>query len=286
VSTIQARQIRESDLPAVADLLTRGFPERPLAFWLDVFARLTEHPVPNGLTRYGYLLDNDGTPVGAILLIFSSRSGGDQDMIRCNVSSWFVEPAFRSYASLLVCKALSQKNVTYLNITPAPHTLKILLAQGYSRHNKGVFVAAPALKLQGPAADVKVVRADSSPPTWGSSVEHALLLQHARYGCLSLWCETADRGYPFIFRMRAIKRLIPAAQLIYARHVDEFVRLAGPVGRFLAARGRPFVAIDADGPVPTLSGKYFDAIQPKYFKGPSPPSLGDLTYTEAAMFGI
>jgi hypothetical protein len=286
VSRIQARQIRESDLPAVADVLTRGFPERRLEFWLDVLARLTEHSVPAGLTKYGYLLENDGTVVGAILLIFSSLPRGDQDTIRCNVSSWFVEPAFRPYASLLVCKALSQKEVTYLNITPAPHTVQILLAQGYSKHNRGIFVAVPALKLHAPSADVIVVRADSPRPTWGSPAEHELLLEHARYGCLSLWCVTADRAYPFIFRMRAIKRLIPAAQLVYARHVEEFVRMAGPVGRFLAARGRPLVAIDADGPIPALPGKYFDAIQPKYFKGPNPPSFGDLAFSEAAMFGI
>jgi hypothetical protein len=74
--------------------------------------------------------------------------------------------------------------------------------------------------------------------------------------------------------------------LIYARDIDEFVRVAGPVGRFLAARGGPLVIMDANGPVPGLLGKYFCLKQPKYFKGPHRPSLGDLVHTEVAMFGI
>ena len=54
----------------------------------------------------------------------------------------------------------------------------------------------------------------------------------------------------------------------------------------LAARGRPFVVLDSNGPIPGLVGKYFDAKMPKYFKGPDRPRLGDLAYTEAAMFGV
>jgi hypothetical protein len=58
------------------------------------------------------------------------------------------------------------------------------------------------------------------------------------------------------------------------------------MGRFLAMRGRPLVVIDANGPIPGLVGKYLDARQPKYFKGPDRPRLGDLVYSETAMFGI
>ena len=283
VSKIRARQIGQTDVTAVADLLARGFPSRSSAFWLDVLARLAEHPAPAGLPKYGYLLESDGVVVGAILLIFSSPRCGT---IRCNVSSWFVEPAFRSYASLLVSKALSHKNVTYLNITPAPHTIPILIAQGYSQYSRGIFVAVPALQFHAGDAAARVVRADAGLPTWGEPFEHELLLEHAGYGCLSLWCVTARHAYPFVFRPRVLKRIIPCAQLIYSRDADDFVRLAGPVGRFLAARGRPLVVMDANGPVPGLVGRYLDARQPKYFKGPDRPRLGDLVYSEAAMFGF
>src|SRR5882672_11507772 len=174
VSRIRARQIGEADAAAVADLLTRGFQTRSRGFWLDVFARLKEHPVPAGSPRYGYLLESEGAAVGAILLIFSRLRRGDLTTIRCNVSSWFVQPAFRGYASLLVSKALAHKNVTYLNVTPAPHTVPILLAQGYSQYSNGIFVALPALRPRAGDAEVSVVRADAGLPTKGDPFEHEL----------------------------------------------------------------------------------------------------------------
>jgi hypothetical protein len=59
-----------------------------------------------------------------------------------------------------------------------------------------------------------------------------------------------------------------------------------PIGRFLPVRGHPLVLIDANGPIPGLVGKYAGAKMPKYFKGPDRPRLGDLAYTETAMFGF
>jgi hypothetical protein len=285
VSRIRARQISHSDVPAVAALLARGFPERSREFWRGVFARLEVHPIPAECPKYGYLLESGGAVVGAILLI-SSRYRGDPGTIRCNVSSWFVEPAFRSYASLLVSKALSLKHVTYLNITPAPQTIPLLRVQGYSQYSNGVFVAVPALQRDREDSRAKIVKADAGSPVWGEQFEHELLLEHARYGCLSLWCVTRGQAYPFVFRPRALKGVMPCAQLIYSRDIDDFIRLAGPLGRWLAARGRLLVVVDANGPVPGLIGKYLEARQPKFFKGPERPRLGDLVYTETAMFGI
>jgi hypothetical protein len=89
-----------------------------------------------------------------------------------------------------------------------------------------------------------------------------------------------------VFRPRIFKGAVPCAQLIYCHSIDDFARFAGPIGRWLALRGRPLVIVDANGPVPGLLGKYFEGVMPKYFKGPSQPRLGDLAYTETAIFGI
>ncbi len=89
-----------------------------------------------------------------------------------------------------------------------------------------------------------------------------------------------------MFRPRFVKGVIPCAQLIYCRDIGNIARFAGPIGRFLALRGRPFVVIDANGPIAGLIGKYFDETMPKYYRGPAQPRLGDLAYTEAALFGV
>lgn len=282
---VRVRQICEADIPQVADLLSRGFQGRPRQFWLMVLACLTERPTFTGLPRYGYMLESNRI-VGAILQIFSSLRDGGTQRIRCNVSSWYVEPEFRTYANLLAARALSHLNVTYLNITPAPNTLQMLKVQGYSQYSKGIFVAAPALQIRSAVEDVRVANATACRGAHADHFDHDLLMDHAKYGCISLWCETADRAYPFVFRPCVVKRVIPSARLIYCHDVDDFVRFAWPIGRFLAFRGRPLVLIDSNGPIPGLVGQYLDAKMPKYFKGANRPRLGDLAYTETAMFGV
>ena len=73
-----------------------------------------------------------------------SHSG--QITTRCNLSSWYVDPAFRAYATLLVSHALSHRDVTYLNVSAAPHTWPIIEAQGFARYCDGIFVAVPLLQ--------------------------------------------------------------------------------------------------------------------------------------------
>src|SRR5882724_3769733 len=142
---VRCREIGRADIDGVANLLARGFPRRPRNFWLLAFERLSNHATPTGFPEFGYLLESQSIPVGVLLLIFSSILVGAERTIRCNGCGWYVEPAFRSHAALLVSRALRHKNVTYTNITPAPHTLPILEAQGYRRYCSGRFVAVPAL---------------------------------------------------------------------------------------------------------------------------------------------
>jgi hypothetical protein len=246
-------------------------------------ARLQARAVPDGMPRYGYLLEGDGRPVGVILALFAATPGNGA--IRANVSSWYVDPRFRSYASLLVSQALKLKDVTYMNISAVRHTWPVVEAQGFRRYGNGIFVAFAALQTSADSR-ARVLPADTRPDAPFEPFERDLLMEHAAYGCISFWCETPERAFPFVFRPRIVKGVIPCAQLIYCADIADVPRFAGQIGRFLALRGRPFVIIDANGPIAGLAGKYFDETMPKYFRGPSQPRLGDLAYTEAALFGV
>jgi hypothetical protein len=285
---LRCRRIEEADTEKIVDLLARGFARRrPRLFWERVMARLATRAKPADAPRYGHLLENGVAPVGAILQIFSTLhvGRGEGTSTRCNVSSWYVEPAFRGYAPLLVAQASKQKDVTYLNISAAPHTRAIVEALGYLRFSSGVFAALPCLsRRQGAAA--RVVGAGTAPQAACEAREHDLLADHADYGCMSVWCETAEGAYPFVFRERRVKGLISCAQLIYCRDIADLVRFAHPLGLYLARRGLPLLIVDANGPIRGLVGKYFDQTMPKYFKGPARPRLGDLAYTETALFGV
>ena len=286
VVRVRCRRIIESDLVSVAELLARGFPARSLRFWLRVLARIGERSPPGNLAKYGYLLESDGVPSGVILLIYSVIRTVAGFTTRCNLSSWYVEPRLRCYANAIVWQALKPKDITYLNVTAAPHTRRTIEAQGFTAYSKGVFIAAPILNPRSTGGHGKIVAPDAVPQAAFEPFERELLLDHASYGCVSLWYETAERAYPFVFRPRVVKGCIPCAQLIYCRGLDDFIQFAKPLGQFLALRGRPLVIINSNGPLPGVVGKFLSGRMPKYFKGPHWPRLGDLAYTEAALFGV
>jgi hypothetical protein len=281
------REICRGDIDRIVDLLTNGFRShhRTRDFWIRAFERLAVHPTPAGFPKYGYFLESKGTPVGVILLIFSSIVANGETRVRCNVSSWYVDPSFRSYAAMLVSRALNHRNVTYFNITPAPHTWPILEAQGYVRYCEGQFVAVPALSGSWFGTQVKRVTGTADPgqdlPPWESD----LLLAHAKHGCVSVLCDFRSRRHPFVFAPRRRFAVVPFAYLVYCRDLEDFVRFAGPLGRFLAWRGLPLVIVDSNGPIRGIVGAYIDG-RPKYFKGLDPPRLGDLAYSERVIFGV
>jgi hypothetical protein len=282
---VRFRQIVDSDVNDVVELLTRGFaPRRKRSFWHEAMTRLAAHAVP-GAPRYGYMLDDGSRPVGVVLLVSSSVPRGDGPHLRSNVSSWYVDPAFRSYASVLISQAIRHKHVTYINLTSVPHTRPILLAQGYTCYAKGVFIATLPPHILARAPDTRILPADATPRASFAPYERQVLLDHVGYGCIALWCETEERAYPFVFRLRFLKG-IPCAQLVYCREVADCVRFIGPLARYLMLRGRPLLIIDANGRIPGLSGKYFDQIMPRYFRGPDRPRLGDLAYSEIALLGV
>jgi hypothetical protein len=286
-AAMRSRLIAPSDREALVGLLNKGFGwRRSRRFWRRMLDRLERRPIPDGMPQYGYLLENAGRPVGAILLICApSHSGTKAVGIRCNPSSWYVEPAFRSYASLLAAQALRHKSVTYLNISPAPNTRETIEVQGYRRYSGGLFIAAPALQVL-TGAGARIVPADCHPDASSECFERELVGRHAAYGCLAFWCIADGRAYPFVFRRGFLKGVLPCAQLIYCRDIADIVRFAGPIGWHLLLHGCLLVTIDANGPIPGLGGWYVEDLKPKYFKGAEAPRLGDLADTEAALFGI
>jgi hypothetical protein len=284
---IRCRQIAKSDLPAVIELLARGFPERSRNYWARGFERLEARPLAPDYPPYGFLLENDGTVVGVVLLLFASLDIGGKVTTRCNLSSWYVEPAYRSHAALLTSFALRHKELTYLNISPARHTWSIVEAQGFKHYASGQFLALAALGPSVAGVKLRVVE-PAGADAYAALPEASLLAAHADYGCVSLVCEAPDGSFPFVFlplKARKGPLRIPSALLVYCRDVKDFTRFAGPLGRFLLKRGMPFVALDANGPVEGLIGVYRASRGRKYYRGPEAPRLGDLAYTELVLFG-
>jgi hypothetical protein len=280
------REITDADLASVAELLMRGFPGRKRAFWLSALGQLIKHQRPPGLPRYGYIIRQQGRPVGVILTIFSQMRDGERSVIRCNPCAWYVDPPFRAYAGLLLAKALSHKNVTYLNVTPSLSTRPMIEALGFSRYCDGTFMAVPLFNIFSGRAEAKVFSPYRRLPIEVDRFEKDLLVQHAEHGCISVWCVSERRAHPFVFQRRLAKGFMPCARLIYCRAVEDFVRFAGPIGRYLARRGCFIVMLGANAPLTGLVGKFRSDILPRYFKGAQCPNLADVAYTEFGVLGV
>ena len=280
---VACRLIDASDFPVIVDLLIEGFPERDRAYWERGLERLAGRALAGNFPRFGYLLAVDGIIVGCLLLIVSQNERG---VTRGNVSSWYVQPTYRSLASMLVSFVFRHKELTLINISPAPHTVPILEAQGYRRYVDGQVVAIPLLSTAGFGARVVAVGADPNDPDLLPDHEMALLARHASWGCLSFVCRGKDGSEPFVFaRGWPLRGMLPAAQLVWCRDIDSVARFFGAIGRHLIRHGLPMVFIDAMGPVAGLPGVYRGDRAQKFWRGPHRPRLGDLADTELVVFG-
>ena len=280
---VRCREMQADDVEQVIDLLTRGFPRKP-DYWAAALRRLENHRHPLDLPKYGYVIDDAGRIVGVVLLIFTVVSTSEQREVRCNVSSWYVEPAYRSYASLLSLRAIRRQKVTFFNVSPAPHTWTILESQGFVQFASGRMIAAPAFNRRLPSVRVQSVdRLLQSGPDLAQR-EIDVLWHHVEYGCISLICDLDGNRHPFVFGTHLRYGFLPVAHLVYCRTVDDFIRFAGPIGRFLLQRGYAFVIFDSNGPVPGIVGRYFGN-RPRYRKGGEEVRLGDVAYSEQVMFG-
>jgi hypothetical protein len=271
---LACRPITERDFEAVIGALKTGFPERDEAYWRRALARMKARTIPAGHVRYGYVMTDAGRVVGLVLVIASQADDG---RVRMNLSSWYVDEAYRSFANLLLAKPFRSSEVTFLNVTPAVSTLQTITAQGFAPYVAGSFQTTPALKTSPRGAQLRHVDAATEPA--------GLLADHAAWGCLCFEVSHEGRTLAFVFVKDKTLKHVPAAQLVYCRDVADFVRYAGLIGRALLRFGAPVVLIDALGPIDDLPGVYRPLRGRRYFRGPARPRIGDLAYTELALFG-
>src|SRR6202000_2004571 len=111
--------------------------------------------------RVGDMINNSAVPTAVLLLIYTARTDSAETAIYCNLSSWYVEPAFRNYAPMLTKIAQKNKEVTYFNISPATWTWPIIETQGFSAYGTGLFSSVPALSRVPAGMTVETVTADT-----------------------------------------------------------------------------------------------------------------------------
>jgi hypothetical protein len=273
------------DIPAVAGLMAAEFCWSREQ-WLDGLAVMRDRDSPAGYPRFGYVLEHEGEVAGAILTLFAEVRHNGHPGVRCNVSSWYVAPRLRGHGLRLTRKVLAHRDVTLIDLTPKPHTRRFIEAVGFKRYTQGQYACAPALRLRGPRIRVRPYRPEDAPQL-ANAGEAALMADHAGYDCLSLVGEAPEGLIPFVFTLRQLRRTpLAYAQLAYCRDTADFVRCAGPLGRYLLRRRAVLAVFDGDGPAPGLPGRFIKDRWPRYYLGPEPPRANDLAYTEAVLLKV
>ena len=280
---LRRRLIEDDDLDRVAAFLASGFSGRPPDDWRRGLERLRHRESPAGYPRYGRLLEIGGRVVGCLLTIHAEiDDGAGGTHVRCNLSSWSVDPDFAGHAPLLLGAALRDKSVTYVNISPALHTQPIIEAQGFRPFAAGSLATVPLAARRRERARVRPFAEEDR----HGMTDGGLVADHAALGCLCLIAEAADGAHPFVFSTpRRLSRLVPATQLLYCRDVSAYVRFAGALGFALLRRGAALALVDGAPRLPGVPGRPINMRQKRYVVGPHPPRPGDLAYTELAVFG-
>jgi hypothetical protein len=278
---IRLREITISDFVAIAVLLGNGLGYSP-DYFLKLLDVLRQRDTPTNCPKYGYLLEVDETLVGGIILIYASFNNNSRVDRRCHVTSWYVEPRYRPYAAMLAARAINRKDFTYVNLSARPATRPIIEAQGFKKYSAGQFLIFTLLYMFDRRLPVEVTTFGQNPPGHFSSDEFELMAAHYNFGCICIWCTIAARSYPFIFRSKTFKGLFPGVELIYCNDIDEFATFARAISVHFVRRGKVLLTMDANGPISGLIGKYFDDVEPRWYKGLK-PRLGDLAFTQKAL---
>ncbi len=280
---MKIREMTSGDCAAVVDLLVEGFPSRNADYWRTSLHKIQSQIVPIGQPQLGFVMEEAGALVGVLLMLWTPPDLLKKGQMRANLSSWYVQPPYRGYAAMLLAKACRDPNVTYLNVSPADHTVKICEMMGFKQYSAGQSVCLPILsrfKIANRVFQYGTEKSQLSP------MLDKLVEAHVSMGCLALVGESHGHQTPFLFVRRRVQGVVPAWQLVYAENVGEFAEFSCALGWLLLKKGTPLVICDGNGNPGKMLAKFISGKVPKYYKGPDRPEISDLAFTEIVVFGI
>ena len=275
------REITVDDLGAVLALLYEGFPERPRGYWRAGLDIMAARPPVDGLAQFGFMVEAGGQAQGVLLLLTSRREAGPLG----NMSSWYVREDHRNQAIALLRATLRARGTTYLNLSPSERVAPIIKVFGFEPYTAGALLFDPRCLT---ARGGRVVGLAPGMALAADAGIAASLEAHGRYGCTPLIVHDQDGAMPALFRVKRVKRVIPAAQFLWG-DPRRLVRNAGAVMRWLARRGIALALVDAppdlDASTLPTGVTWLPAREIRYAKGGMAPAPGDLRETELAIFG-
>ncbi len=123
----------------------------------DTWNKLLGYEWENKLAYKGMLLENDDEIVGFLCYILSTKEIGGTEVTFCNISSWVVNPEFRSKSLKLLSSLFKIKNIVLVNLSPHENILSIFQALRFDTLAEYEYRINPIkLKFSAPKAAQKV----------------------------------------------------------------------------------------------------------------------------------
>jgi acetoacetyl-CoA synthetase len=244
-SAPQIRAAERRDEEQICHLLDEGF-GRGIP-WKRIF----DHPwQPEAIPR-GFVLTVADEIVGFIGLICAPRDLNGKSGLVCNLSSWYVRPAYRGWSNALMAAA-TQFDVTFTSLTPGKASRRILEAMGFS-------VLDGAKLFLPPAMHAKTLREPRPSLIFNpimmrqmlSGAQQRILDDHAHYDCLPMLLVEGDESAFIMIRYRRkYRRLLPYSEVIYCstpsllnRHLERVklavMRRQGTIGLVVGSQSLP-----------------------------------------------
>lgn len=280
------RPIDPTCIAAAIALLTIGFPKASALFWQQGLERLRalggnrEAGVP-----IGHLLMDDDKPVGVILTPASVRAMPDGTEKRVvNLSSWYIDPAHRWRAPVMLRAVTRDRDALYTDLTPSLEVQKMLPAFGFKPINRGFkrhFTPVAALARRALATVRDLAKAPAGAihePT------RQMLESHRGFACLPCALHADGTWHPLMFKSRRVRGL-PAAELVYCEDNTAMTGHLSAVARYLIRRRKLFLIIE-DRAIDLTDV----ALDPKngirFAKGGLQPNRTDYAGSEICILGV
>ncbi len=275
------RPIEDSDREDIVRLLAKGFPQDTQDLW----RKRLERQASIQSDRFGFLLGVGGEAVGVLLTLRSQRLGPGGDPLEVvNLSSWYIEPAYRWNAFSMLRAATADRTAVYTDLTAAEHIYAMNRKVGLESWNAGMIIAsaAPFAALPGRrgARVLPASEAGGLLPTH----EAELLDWHQRDGLIAAVVVDEIAPHPLLFRVIRRKG-VRFGQLIYAPSRTAVIRHLPQVMRFLARSGILWITIDADREL-CPRGAFFRPGRHRFRAGPGDRDGIDYAYSELVLFGV
>lgn len=230
--------IEPGNVDQAKQLLADGFPARAPHTWTTYFDNLRALGANAAAgVPFGYLMTDGDRPTGVMLTPASSRIAPDgRSALVVNLSSWYVEPAHRWRAPLMLQTVLRKHHAMFTDLTPTEEVRKLLPSFGFVPVNRGVVITPVPIAAAGraPGASVRDLGPSEIPDLPGNIRD--LLEAHRAVGCLLAVLKTRNGTIPLMFRPRKLKGL-PAAKLVYCENLAELHDHLPAVARYLALNG-------------------------------------------------